>query len=58
MNENIKEEEIINFLKKNKNFLIKKSSLLRTLEFHIKWKKKDKIIDFNAHQSNELKKEN
>ena len=58
MNENIKEEEIINFLKKNKNFLIKNSSLLRTLEFPSKWKKKDKIIDFNAHQSNELKKEN
>ena len=53
-----KNKEIAKFLEKNKNFLIKNSYLLKILEFPSNWKSKGKIIDFNAHKSEKLKKEN
>ena len=55
---NEKNKEIAKFLEKNKNFLIKNSYLLKILEFPSNWKSKGKIIDFNAHKSEKLKKEN
>ena len=51
-----KNKEIAKFLEKNKNFLIKNSYLLKILEFPSNWKSKGKIIDFNAHKSEKLKK--
>ena len=51
-------KEIAKFLEKNKNFLIKNSYLLKILEFPSNWRSGGKVIDFNIHKSEKLKKEN
>ena len=54
----ISEEEVIKYLKKNKNFLINNSDLLNLLEFPSKWKSSKNVIDFNYQQSKKLQKQN
>ena len=44
----IKEKEIINFLKKNKNFFIKNSELVNELNFPTVDNSSDKVVDLEA----------
>ena len=44
----IREKEIINFLKKNKNFFIKDSELVDELNFPTLDNSSDKVIDLEA----------
>ena len=52
------EKEIINYLNKNRSFLIKNPELLNILLLPSNLKKEKKIIDFNSHKINKLEKEN
>tara|TARA_B100000029_G_C17434805_1_gene909228 strand:- start:312 stop:1019 length:708 start_codon:yes stop_codon:yes gene_type:complete len=54
----ISEEDVIKYIKKNKNFLINNSELLNLLEFPSKWKSNKNVIDFNYQQSKKLQKQN
>ena len=52
------ENIIINFLKKNKNFFIKNPELINELNFPIKDKSQDKIIDLGAYRYKRISREN
>ena len=50
-NENgISEKQIINFLKKNKNFFIKNSDLVNDLNFPLSDSSSDKVVDLDAYR--------
>ena len=46
----IREKEIINFLKKNKNFFIKNSELVNELNFPTIDNSSDKVVDLEAYR--------
>ena len=50
----IREKEIINFLKKNKNFFIKNSELVNELNFPTIDNSSDKVVDLEASKSTTL----
>ena len=52
------EEEIINYLKKNKNFFVKYPDLAKDLNFPLKDKSSDKIIDLEAYRYKKISREN
>ena len=52
------EEVVISFLKKNKNFFIKNPELINELNFPIKDKSQDKIIDLGAYRYKRISREN
>tara|TARA_Y100000590_G_C15426780_1_gene903562 strand:- start:1 stop:666 length:666 start_codon:yes stop_codon:yes gene_type:complete len=52
------EIQIINYLKKNKNFFLNNQFLLNELKFPIKFKTTGKIIDLNEYRALKVKKEN
>ena len=52
------EEEIINFLKKNKNFFVKYPDLVKDLNFPLKDKSSDKVIDLEAYRYKKISREN
>ena len=52
------EDIVINFLKKNKNFFIKNPELINELNFPIKDKSQDKIIDLGAYRYKRISREN
>ena len=54
----ISEKQIINFLKKNKNFFIKNPELINELNFPIIDKSQDKIIDLGAYRYKRISREN
>ena len=47
----ISEKQIINFLKKNKNFFIKNSELVNELNFPTVDNSSDKVVDLEAYRS-------
>ena len=51
------ENQIINFLKKNKNFFLDHKDLLNELNFPNQIKTTNKIVDLNAYRSLKIKKE-
>ena len=51
------ENQIINFLKKNKNFFLDHQDLLNELNFPNQIKTTNKIVDLNAYRSLKIKKE-
>jgi len=52
------EDIVINFLKKNKNFFIKNTELINELNFPIKDKSQDKVIDLGAYRYKRISREN
>ena len=52
------EELVINFLKKNKNFFIKHPELLKELQFPLKDKGSEKVIDLQVYRYNKINREN
>jgi len=52
------EELVKDFLKKNKNFFIKHSELLRELQFPIKDKGSNKVIDLQVYRYKKINQEN
>ena len=52
------EELVLNFLKKNKNFFIKHPELLKELQFPLKDKESDKVIDLQVYRYNKINQEN
>ena len=52
------EEEIINYLKKNKNFFVKYPDLTKNLNFPLKDKSSDKVIDLEAYRYKKISREN
>ena len=52
------EIQIINYLKKNKNFFLNNQFFLNELKFPIKFKTTGKIIDLNEYRALKVKKEN
>ena len=54
----IREIEIINFLKKNKNFFIKNSELVNELNFPTIDNSSDKVIDLDAYRYKKISQQN
>jgi len=54
----VNNKQIILFLKKNKNFLIKYPKLLEIMEFPSYWQGTENIVDFNKYQVKKIKKNN
>ncbi len=58
-NDNSSAEELVrNFLKKNKNFFIKHSELLKELQFPLKDEDSDKVIDLQVYRYKKINQEN
>ena len=58
-NENgISEKQIINFLKKNKNFFIKNSDLVNDLNFPLSDSSSDKVVDLDAYRYKKISQQN
>ena len=58
-NRNSSSEELVkNFLKKNKNFFIKHSELLKELQFPLKDEGSDKVIDLQVYRYKKINQEN
>ena len=55
---NSAEELVLNFLKKNKNFLIKYPELIKELNFPLNDKSSDKVIDLDAYRYKKISQEN
>ena len=56
--EKFDERLIINFLKKNKNFFIKYPDITKELNFPLKDKSSDKVIDLEAYRYKKISREN
>ena len=54
----IREIEIINFLKKNKNFFIKNSELVNELNFPTVDNSSDKVVDLEAYRYKKISQQN
>jgi len=54
----IREKEIIKFLKKNKNFFIKNSELINELNFPTQDNSSDKVIDLEAYRYKKISQQN
>ena len=54
----ISEKQIINFLKKNKNFFIKNSELVNELNFPTVDNSSDKVIDLEAYRYKKISQQN
>ena len=54
----ISEKQIINFLKKNKNFFIKNSELVNELNFPTVDNSSDKIVDLEAYRYKKISQQN
>ena len=54
----IREKEIINFLKKNKNFFIKNSELVNELNFPTIDNSSDKVVDLEAYRYKKISQQN
>ena len=54
----IREKEIISFLKKNKNFFIKNSELVNELNFPNLDNSSDKVIDLEAYRYKKISQQN
>jgi len=52
------EELVKNFLKKNKNFFIKHSELLKELQFPLKNEESEKVIDLQVYRYKKINQEN
>ena len=52
------EELVKNFLKKNKNFFLKHSELLKELQFPLKDEGSDKVIDLQVYRYKKINQEN
>ena len=52
------EELVKNFLKKNKNFFLKHPNLLKELQFPIKNRESDKVIDLQVYRYKKINQEN
>jgi len=52
------EELVKNFLKKNKNFFLKHPDLLKELQFPIKIRESDKVIDLQVYRYKKINQEN
>ena len=52
------EELVQNFLKKNKNFFLKHPELLKELQFPLKDKESDKVIDLQVYRYKKINQEN
>ena len=58
-NDNSSPEELVkNFLKKNKNFFLKHPDLLKELQFPIKNRESDKVIDLQVYRYKKINQEN
>ena len=54
----ISEKQIINFLKKNKNFFIKHSDLVIDLKFPLSDNSSDKVVDLDAYRYKKISQQN
>ena len=54
----ISEKQIINFLKKNKNFFIKNSDLVNDLNFPLSDSSSDKVVDLDAYRYKKISQQN
>ena len=54
----ISEKQIINFLKKNKNFFIKNSDLIKDLNFPLSDNSSDKVVDLEAYRYKKVSQQN
>ena len=54
----ISENQIINFLKKNKNFFIKNADLIKDLNFPLSDKSSEKVIDLDAYRYKKVSQQN
>ena len=54
----ISEKKIIDFLKKNKNFFIKNSDLVKDLYFPLSDNSSDKIVDLDAYRYKKISQQN
>ena len=54
----ISEKQIINFLKKNKNFFIKNSELVNELNFPTVDNSSDKVVDLEAYRYKKISQQN
>ena len=54
----ISEKKIIDFLKKNKNFFIKNSDLVKDLNFPLSDNSSDKVIDLDAYRYKKISQQN
>ena len=54
----ITEKKIIDFLKKNKNFFIKNSDLVKDLNFPLSDNSSDKVIDLEAYRYKKISQQN
>ena len=54
----ISEKQIINFLKKNKNFFIKNSDLVNDLNFLLSDSSSDKVVDLDAYRYKKISQQN
>jgi len=54
----ISEKKIIDFLKKNKNFFIKNSDLVKDLNFPLSDNSSDKVIDLEAYRYKKISQQN
>ena len=52
------EEYLIKYLKKNKNFFVKYPDLAKQLNFPLKDKSNDKVIDLEAYRYKKISREN
>ena len=52
------EELVINYLKKNKNFFIKYPDLSKILNFSLKDKSSEKIVDLDTYRYKKISQEN
>ena len=52
------EELVINYLKKNKNFFIRYPDLTKQLNFPLKDKGSDKVIDLDTYRYKKISQEN
>jgi len=57
-NNSSSEELVKNFLKKNKNFFLKHSELLKELQFPLKDEGSDKVIDLQVYRYKKINQEN
>ena len=54
----ISENKIINFLKKNKNFFIKNADLVNELNFPLSDNSSDKVVDLDAYRYKKISQQN
>ena len=54
----ISEKQIINFLKKNKNFFIKNLDLVNDLNFPLSDSSSDKVVDLDAYRYKKISQQN